>query len=138
MSSGVAVDDACMSSFQDLKLKKKFRYIIYKLSDDNKVIEVEKMAEKATYDDFLSHLPAEDCRYAVFDFEYEVSASEGVRNKICFYVWAPDSSRVKQKMLYASSKDALRKKLVGVSCEIQGTDYSEVDYHTVLERIKSF
>jgi len=101
------------------------------------MIIVEKTAEKATYDDFLSHLPAEDCRYAVFDFEYEVSASEGVRNKICFYVWAPDSSRVKQKMLYASSKDALRKKLVGISSEVQGTDYSEVDYNTVLERIKS-
>lgn len=29
-------------------------------------------------------------------------------------------------MVYASSKDALRRKLVGLAIEIQGTDYSEV------------
>lgn len=33
-------------------------------------------------------------------------------------------------MVFASSKDALRKALVGVSAEIQGTDFSEVDYQT--------
>jgi cofilin len=30
-------------------------------------------------------------------------------------------------MLYASSKDALRKNLVGIAIEIQGTDASEVN-----------
>lgn len=33
-------------------------------------------------------------------------------------------------MLYASSKDALRKALVGIAAEIQGTDLSEVSYET--------
>jgi hypothetical protein len=33
-------------------------------------------------------------------------------------------------MLYASSKDALRKSLVGISSEIQGTDMSEVAHET--------
>lgn len=31
-------------------------------------------------------------------------------------------------MLYASSKDALRRSLVGIASEIQGTDSSEVAY----------
>lgn len=31
-------------------------------------------------------------------------------------------------MLYASSKDALRRALVGIASEIQGTDFSEVAY----------
>ena len=38
-------------------------------------------------------------------------------------------------MLYASSKDALRKALVGIATEIQGTDLSEVSYETVLEKV---
>lgn len=38
----------------------------------------------------------------------------------------PDTSKVRQKMLYASSKDAIRKNLVGLAIEIQGTDASEV------------
>lgn len=43
---------------------------------------------------------------------------------------SPDDAKIKQKMLYASSKDALRKALVGISTEIQGTDFSEVAYET--------
>jgi cofilin len=43
---------------------------------------------------------------------------------------SPDDSKIKQKMLYASSKDALRKSLVGISSEIQGTDLSEVAHET--------
>jgi cofilin len=38
----------------------------------------------------------------------------------------PDTARVRQKMLYASSKDAIRRSLVGIAIEIQGTDASEV------------
>jgi len=37
-------------------------------------------------------------------------------------------------MLFASSKRSIRKALEGVQIEIQGTDYSEVDYDTVYER----
>lgn len=35
-------------------------------------------------------------------------------------------------MVYASSKDALRRALTGIHTEIQGTDYSEVSHETVL------
>jgi hypothetical protein len=41
---------------------------------------------------------------------------------------SPDDAKVKQKMLFASSKEALKRSLVGVAAEIQGTDFSEVAY----------
>ena len=41
---------------------------------------------------------------------------------------SPDDAKIKNKMLYASSKDALRRSLVGIAVEIQGTDLSEVAY----------
>lgn len=41
---------------------------------------------------------------------------------------APDNAKIKQKMVYASSKDALRRALVGIGSDIQGTDLSEVAY----------
>lgn len=122
----------------ELKLRKKFRYIVYKLNDDNTSIVIEKKVESCDkYDDFLAELPEDDCRYAVYDFEFEKSPGEGIRNKICFIVWVPDTSKVRQKMLYASSKDAIRKKLAGVATEIQATDMSEVSYDAVLEKAKS-
>ncbi|ORX76955.1 putative COF1-cofilin [Basidiobolus meristosporus CBS 931.73] len=134
MSSGVSVNDKCLESFQLLKLKKQYKYIIYKLNDDNTEIIVEEASEAGTYDDFINALPETECRYAVLDLEYE-KPGEGMRNKICFYAWSPDNSKVKQKMVFASSKDALRKRLVGIAAEIQGTDYDEVSFETVLEKV---
>ncbi|KAJ6621790.1 Cofilin/tropomyosin-type actin-binding protein-domain-containing protein [Mycena sp. CBHHK59/15] len=58
----------------------------------------------------------------------------GKRNKICFYSWAPDDAKIKHKMVFASSKDALRRSLVGIATEIQGTDFSEVAYEVVLDK----
>lgn len=139
MSSGISVDDACITAFQDLKLRKKYQYILYRLSDDLATIVIEKAVEDkgTSYDDFVAQLPDNDCRYAVYDFEFE-KPGEGTRNKICFYVWAPDTAKVRQKMVYASSKDALRKKLVGIATEIQATDYAEVSHASVLDRVASF
>ncbi|KAI3628568.1 cofilin [Malassezia furfur] len=134
MSSGVKVNQDCLEQFQALKLGKKIRYIIYTLSPDNTEIVVAKTNESTNYDDFLAELPAAECRYAVYDFEYQ-KGDEGMRNKIVFVTWSPDESKVKQKMLYASSKDALRKALVGIAAEIQGTDLSEVSYDAVLEKV---
>ena len=39
-------------------------------------------------------------------------------------------------MVYASSKDALRRALTGIATEIQGTDFSEVAFETVLDKVK--
>ncbi|KAJ3054372.1 cofilin [Rhizophlyctis rosea] len=133
-SSGVGVSDEAVNAFQDLKLRKRYRFIIYKMSDDLKEIGVEKTVENAEYNDFVKSLPANECRYCVYDFQYDTSG-EGVRNKILFYVWSPDSSKIKQKMLYAASKDALRKKLDGIYTEIQCTDLSEVSHETVLDKV---
>lgn len=40
----------------------------------------------------------------------------------------PDDAPIRQKMVYASSKDALRKQLVGIAAEIQATSYDEITY----------
>jgi len=132
--SGVGLHKDCVPAFELLKLKKESKYIIYKLSDDKKNIQVEKSSVEKDYDAFLADLPEKECRYAIYDFEFEVSATEGKRNKICFYTWSPDEAPVRSKMIYDSSKDALRRSLTGVGAEIQGTDFSEVAYETVLEK----
>ncbi|RIB09757.1 cofilin [Gigaspora rosea] len=138
-SSGVSASDECMEVFQDLKLKKKYKYILYKINDskDRTEIVLDRAEEKASYEEFKNVLVGElnvDPRYAVFDFDYE-KPGEGQRNKLVFFSWVPDNARVHTKMLYASSKDAIRKKLVGVGIEVQGTDPEEVDYSAVLEKV---
>ncbi|RKO99490.1 hypothetical protein CXG81DRAFT_14447 [Caulochytrium protostelioides] len=133
-SSGVTVQDDAVKAYNDLKIGKKYKFLIYKLTSDLKEIQVASSVEQGTYDDFVASLPANECRYGVFDFEYE-TGGEGVRNKILFYVWSPDTATIKQKMLYASSKVMLRKKLDGIYTEIQCTDLSEVAHETVLDKV---
>ena len=43
----------------------------------------------------------------------------------------PDVAKVKPKMIYASSKEELKKRLVGLACEIQGSDQGDVEYDEV-------
>jgi cofilin len=38
-------------------------------------------------------------------------------------------------MIYASSKEALRRALSGIHTDIQGSDFSEVAYETVLSKV---
>jgi len=133
MASGVAVNEKCWEAFHELKIRHKYKFIIFKLSDDNTEIVVETAAETGDYAAFLSQLPESVPRYAVYDFEYE-KPGEGLRTKIVFYAWTPDTSKIRAKMMYAASKEALRRSLVGIAIEVQGSDLSEVDEDAVLEK----
>ena len=47
---------------------------------------------------------------------------------------SPDSSRIRAKMLYATSKERFRRELDGVHYEIQATDPTEMDLEVLRER----
>ncbi|KAK0524180.1 cofilin, partial [Tilletia horrida] len=126
MSSGIGLNAACIENFQQLKLGKKLKYVTYRISDDKSEIIVEKTSEDADWDSFVATLPENECRWAVYDFAFE-KEGEGQRNKIVFISWAPDTAPVRAKMIAASSKDALRRALVGIGAEIQATEFAEID-----------
>ncbi|RPA99526.1 cofilin [Choiromyces venosus 120613-1] len=139
--SGVTLAQDIISSYQEFKLGKKHAYVLYKLSEDNKVIEVEKKVlkddkpnPKDQYEEFIAALPEKQCRYAIYDFTYDLPG-EGTRDKIIFFAWSPDNASIKQKMICASSKGTLRSALTGVAAEIQGTDYSEIAYEVVFQKV---
>ncbi|KAF9054900.1 actin depolymerizing factor [Panaeolus papilionaceus] len=126
MASGVTVNDKCLAVFQELKLKKAHKYVTFTISKDNTEIVVDSTSTNPDYDDFIGNLPETECRWAVYDMEFEKDG--GKRNKLVFVSWSPDDAKIKQKMMFASSRDALRRSLVGIHVEVQGTDYSEVAY----------
>ena len=47
---------------------------------------------------------------------------------------SPDTSRVRSKMLYASSKDRFKRELDGIQVELQATDPSEMGMDIVKAR----
>ena len=75
----------------------------------------------------------EDCRYGLFDFEYqhqcEGTTEKTKKEKLLLMSWCPDTAKIKKKMLYSSSFDALKKCLVGVQKYIQVICRPKIKYH---------
>jgi len=93
----VSVSPECISAFNDLKLGKSTKWIIYKISDDWKEIVVEETSTSADYSAFrekLLNAKSKDRRgkegmggrYAVYDLEYE-NEGEGKRYVSYQHVW---------------------------------------------------
>jgi len=73
----------------------------------------------------LDRLPADEPRYVVMD--WEVENADGCKlSKIFFISWVPDTCKPQTKMLYASSKLALRNALEGCHLDYQATDYDDL------------
>jgi cofilin len=102
------------------------QFIIFKITDDKKFIEIEKKGAKgASFDEFTKELPDGNCRYGVLDVEIQTK-SGATANKLIFVSWSDDNASIKPKMLYASSKDALKKSLTGINEEYQATDRGDL------------
>ena len=129
----MAVDDECKLKFLELKSKRLYRYIIYKIDDKSQKIVVEKLGgPDESYEAFTGSLPEKDCRYAIYDYDF-VTQENCQKSKIFFVAWSPDVSRVRTKMLYASSKDRFKREL-DVTYEVQATDPTEIEIGNLKER----
>jgi len=144
--SGVDVAPECITKFNELKLNKKLKFIIYKLSDDYKQIVIEEESENGDWEYFREKLinaqsksktgkVGKGPRYAIYDFNYDLSSGEGSRSKITFIAWSPDDAGIQPKMVYASSKDALKRALNGIATEFQANDEEDIEYQSVLKKV---
>lgn len=107
-----SVDSVCVETFQQLKVRKKFRYILFKVNGVK--IEVDATGDTSkSFDDFLKALPDSQCRYAVFDKEYE-SADGRAMDKLYFLTWMPAVCQAPTKMMYTSERKRIRNLLDGV------------------------
>merc|ERR1712217_215294 len=82
------------------------------MGEDKKFIVVDCSGPSSeTFEDFTGKLPEDRPRYAICDIDYDTEDGRK-QNKLCFFFWSPDDkTSVKDRMLYASSKDAIKKKL---------------------------
>merc|ERR1711976_1098602 len=79
-----------------------------------------------SFDDFKACLPEAEPRYGLVDIEYTTDDGRK-QSKLTFVMWSPDDKcGVKDKMLYASSKDALKKKCTGIMKELQANDMGDM------------
>jgi len=138
--TGVKVDPECVQLYNELKLCHNHKYIVFAFNKERSRIIIERSGDddNMTYEEFIKSLPPNECRYAVFNFVFDHSyLGTNITAKcerILLLLWCPSTAKIREKMLFASSKRSIRKALEGVHVEIQGTDYSEVEYGTVYEK----
>eukprot|EP00794_Sanderia_malayensis_P020621 gene20621-22656_t len=151
--SGITVTQGSIDTYNLFKKNTSTTvFVIYKIHDENIVVdcavdfhEVEgilasheaKDFKKAPYETdayacLRYYLTKGDssARYATVKFKY--SAKDGQeKEKIIFIAWVRDDLPVRQRMLAASSKDALIKALEGLTTSIQANDESDLDFKEI-------
>lgn len=111
------------------------KFIIFKI--ENGSIVLEQKSEDADFNTFVNALPENDCRYAVYKMDFTTNDGRP-GTKLASISWSPDSASVKPKMVYAGSKDALTRVLVGISVKLTATDLSELTETIVQDACRKF
>ncbi|KAK8326123.1 hypothetical protein V6Z11_A11G096100 [Gossypium hirsutum] len=89
-SSGMYVNDDCKLKFLELKAKRNYRFIVYKIDEQTQQVIVDKLGgPQETYEDFTNSLPEHECRYAVFDYDFTTDEN-CQKSKIFFFAWYQD------------------------------------------------
>merc|ERR1719152_74347 len=101
-------------------MKKSLRYVTFMIKDKKEVVvDAEAPAEGNGWDEFVKALPEDQPRYALVDVDYETDDGRP-QNKLTFVYWSPDDKcSIKDKMIYSSTKDTLKKKFPGIMKERQ-------------------
>ncbi|XP_056150813.1 cofilin-1 isoform X2 [Lampris incognitus] len=124
--------------------KKRKKAVLFCLSEDKQNIILEEGKEillgdlgttiQDPYTHFVKMLPPDDCRYALYDATYETKETK--KEDLVFIFWAPDSAPLKSKMIYASSKDAIKKKFTGIKHEWQVNGLEDIkDRRTLADKL---
>lgn len=72
----------------EMKWKKVHRYIVFKIDEGSRLVTVDKVGGPGeSYDDLAASLPKDDCRYAVFDFDF-VTVDNCRKSKLFFIAWS--------------------------------------------------
>lgn len=140
--SGLSVNPECVSAFNELKLGRAgTKYIIFKISDDQKEIVVDEVGSEPDYEVFREKLLEKKEKsgkdrpsYAIYDVAFELEGGEGKRSKITFITYInQDNTGVKSRMVYASSRETLKNALNGIAMNWQANDPSELEWADLLK-----
>ncbi|XP_022096962.1 actin-depolymerizing factor 7-like [Acanthaster planci] len=118
--SGIEVDAEVQKLYDDIKHDHAYPWAIFKINPQKTRVIVDAKGARG-YSDFLDALMASgEPRYAIFD-----TPKEWGGEKLAFISWCLDDANIGLKMIYASSKDTLKKKFEGLSIEMQITNKNQ-------------
>ena len=139
MLNSTIVSDTITSTFENMKLKADPTYMIARLNDNFSEIILESQGKEGTYENFLTILPKNECRYIIYNFNFTIPNTSEKTSKFLFYMWIPDAAPTKEKVRYSGNKklffDALNG---GISITLSANSISEIEYNKIIETVTKF
>ena len=109
-----SIDPECAKVFQLLKIRRKHRFIVYKIDSATEAVVPETIGARASgLAEMLAALPDADSRYVIFDYEFTTYDGRPT-NKLFFLSWFPNNSTPYAKMAYTQAKSKVREIFTGV------------------------
>lgn len=140
-NTGISVADELIAQFNEFKLGRivpKPKFLIYHIVADQVVVEHVGADEgDNSFAAFVALLPESDCRFGVYDMTFETNDGRP-GNKLVLVAWSPDNAKVKAKMVYSGTKDAVKRALQGISTNVNATDLSELTEDEVVRACRQF
>ncbi|KXJ19434.1 cofilin [Exaiptasia diaphana] len=136
--SGIKMAPELKEFFNTMNIKKTHKYAFFKLSSDQKfvVLDEENLGPKVTtktkeedkvyFEQLKNVLETNEPRYILYDFGFQGKEGREYR-KLGFMYWCSNDCPVKKRMIYASTKDDVRK-CFGNKPEFQLNELSDLDY----------
>jgi len=109
-------------------------FILFKIGNDKKTIIIDKKVDNFdSYDDFLKTIEdvEKQCRYAIVDISFETTDNRPT-SKMVMVSWIPDTAKIREKMMYAGSKQALQSSCSGIGIQIDASDFSDLDFDSMI------
>eukprot|EP00201_Polytomella_parva_P003883 CAMPEP_0175073152 /NCGR_PEP_ID=MMETSP0052_2-20121109/20371_1 /TAXON_ID=51329 ORGANISM="Polytomella parva, Strain SAG 63-3" /NCGR_SAMPLE_ID=MMETSP0052_2 /ASSEMBLY_ACC=CAM_ASM_000194 /LENGTH=320 /DNA_ID=CAMNT_0016340865 /DNA_START=46 /DNA_END=1008 /DNA_ORIENTATION=- len=136
--SGISISEDCVTVFNQIKTRSVYKWVIFCINAEGNEVIVEKVSPpNSNFETFRSGFPTDHCRYAVFDYRYQNADTQQSINKLVFVTWSPETSTIKMKMMYASTKDFFKGLLEGVNSELQATSLEELSEEEMRNRVHS-
>lgn len=145
-NSGIELHEDVLTKFTDIKSNHKLKYVSYKINfpaKTNIIVDKQLAADDPSAEDcqtcwetLVNELDEGEPCYILYDVKNQYNDGRKLEN-IVFVSWCSDNCNVGKKMVHASTKDTLKKKLTGISgLGVQACDKSDLTYEEILKEAR--
>lgn len=129
VSVGINPTEDQVKLYNQLKVDKSIRCLILALNKDRNGLETEFTGDRDfTLKDLHEKLPKDNCRYVIFDFDYETKENPPrATSKLLLILWSPDIAPIKVKVPFTSTKNDIKAAFVGIQKDILASDFAILD-----------
>mmetsp|Transcript_1350 Transcript_1350/g.5796 ORF Transcript_1350/g.5796 Transcript_1350/m.5796 type:complete len:147 (+) Transcript_1350:894-1334(+) len=145
MATGIPCSADVGTQFEQMKLRSKSTFLVMKIVEDEvQVVETgTDKGENGGVQPFMEWLGEDErlneCCYAVIDVAFTTD-DDRPTSKLVFVSWVPDTSKIREKMKYSGTKDAVLANLQGAAIKLNATDISELgaEGEEIIAKAKTF